>query len=303
MSDSLALGIDLGGTDIKVGIVTSAGGLCEFFSRPTPKTSSNDIVREIVEIINETEARYHSLMTVGIGVPAVFDTQKKEVVIAPNLVSKDFPLRMEVEKASRKNIVMNNDANMAAVGEWWQGAGKSFNKLALITLGTGIGAGIILDGKIFSGGHGWAGEIGHTIIIPDGELCSCGKKGCLEAYASAAAIARRYAAKGHAWITPQEVFIAAKEKNEDARAVISEAIETLSLAIYNFTLMFDVDAVILGGGMTNAGDQLMLPLNKQIDDLFKVYPGKKLTTIRKAALENKAGVLGAAKAALDMNNF
>ena len=303
LSDQHALGIDLGGTDIKVGLLNREGEVLEFFSCPTPTSSAEAIVQTISEIILTKDKQFDCNLKVGLGVPAVVNRATREVVLAPNLVSRDFPLRRAIEQAIKRPITIDNDANMAALGEWWQGAGSKYDSLILLTLGTGVGAGIIIQGSIFSGAHGWAGEIGHTIVYPNGEKCPCGKKGCLERYASAEAIARHYAAGSEEKASTQEIFSLAKAGNALAQKVINEAIDALALGVYNACLLLDPQGIIIGGGMVNAGEQLMEPLREKITNLYRAYPGKIQAVILQSKLGNRAGVVGAAKAALDIKDY
>lgn len=300
MHSKFALGIDLGGTDIKVGVVDKSGKLLDFSTFSTPKTSAEEIVKRIVEVILAKESEYGSLM-VGIGVPGIVDISTRELVMAPNLVSKGYPLRRGIEDLLGKKIVIDNDANFAALGEWWMGAGKNHENGVLLTLGTGIGAGVIIGNKLFKGSRGLAGEVGHTIVFPEGEECACGKKGCLETYASAGAIARRYSISQGIDVNTEKVFELARQGNDVAYKIIQEAVDTLSIALYNFVLNYDPQCVVLGGGMIQAGNQFLIPLRKKTNALLKVYPGNHEIEIRLAELENKAGIFGAAKAVFDMN--
>lgn len=303
MGKRLAIGIDIGGTDIKYGIVEPTGNILEFSSLPTPKTSAEDIIQVITQLIAGKDIQYNTYLAVGIGIPGVYDTGLREVIITPNLASKNYSWHQAIEKASSRRVAMDNDANMAALGEWWQGAGKKIQHLLLLTLGTGVGAGIIIEGKIFQGSSGWAGEIGNTIVFPGGERCVCGKKGCLEAYASASAISRRYSLIKGVNFNTQEVFAAAENGDDIADTVIEEGIEALAIGIYNYCLIFNPQAVLLGGGMVKAGERLLQPLTKKVTEMLLLYPGKANISIKLAEMENKAGVLGAAKVALDINSI
>lgn len=301
MVSKIALGIDLGGTDIKVGVVDELGSLLDFYVYPTPKTCAEDIVDSIAHIIAVKEKKHAATLLVGIGLPGVINAKTREVVMASNLVSKDYPLRKAIEGAVGRQIVIDNDANMAAIGEWWKGAGKEYKDFVLLTLGTGIGAGIIIRNEIYRGSGGQAGEIGHTIVFPGGEPCACGKNGCLETYASAAAVARRYSTAEGWDIKTETVFELAREGNCSASKIIEEAVEALSLAIYNYILLYDPESVILGGGMIQAGEQLLRPIRIRIAALLGIYPSNQAIKVRPAELGNKAGVFGAAKSAFDMN--
>ena len=195
------IGVDLGGTNIVVGAM-SADGTQHFAMRsiPTnPESGAEGVADRIVGLIEgvvldtlaETNSSRRDVIGVGVGAPGPLDREKGLVVVAPNLGWKNFPLRDRISERLRLPVTLDNDANCATVGEWWQGAARGGRNVVGMTIGTGIGAGIVIDGRLYRGSGGTAGEIGHTTIDLNGRHCKCGNYGCLEAYASGPAIATR----------------------------------------------------------------------------------------------------------------
>src|SRR3954454_187720 len=188
-----SIGVDLGGTNLRAAAVDRTGTILERVSGGTQYIRGrDDNIRDIVTAIQEVRARVGSdgLTGVGIGIPGFIQMERGVVIGSANLPSLDnFPVRDEIQKRLGTTIILENDANAAALGEMWMGAGKSVKDLILLTLGTGIGGGIVVDGKVLHGFLGMAGEIGHMTVFPDGNPCGCGNCGCLEKHASASAIA------------------------------------------------------------------------------------------------------------------
>ena len=202
--NKLALGVDLGGTNLRIAAVDDQGKLVEKVTLGTQVSLGRDhVIGEMCDAIQSMSDKYKSsaaLLGIGIGVPGIIDMQTGLVRESPNLPDwVDYPARAAVEQRLKTVVILENDANVAALGEKWLGAAKDFSDMAMLTLGTGVGGGIVLGGKIWRGANGMAGEMGHSTVEPDGHLCGCGNRGCLEQYASATAmvrLAREAIAKG-----------------------------------------------------------------------------------------------------------
>jgi glucokinase len=312
------VGVDLGGTNIAVATVAEDGGaMLGFVVRDTPVAAGADgVVNEIVALIGESVAAAKKaspgleVAGVGIGAPGPLDTANGIVRLAPNLGWFDMPLRDRVSCASGFAAALDNDANCATLGEWWLGAARGGRIVVGITIGTGVGGGVVIDGKLFHGASDVAGEIGHTSIDSTGRRCKCGNYGCLEAYASGPAIAARAMediksgepsslrelVKGNlAAITAQLVYQAAHDGDDLARQVVRETARFLGTGIANIVNILNPDVVVVSGGVTLAGDQLFDPLRREVTRrAFK--PAVEACRIVPGALTGKAGIYGAVAA-------
>ncbi len=261
----------------------------------------------IAETIAETNAKREDFAGVGIGSPGPLDRERGIVIVTPNLGWRNFPLRDEVVKRVGLPASLDNDANCATLGEWWCGAAKGARHVIGITIGTGIGGGLILDGRLFHGASDVAGEIGHTTIDSTGRRCNCGNYGCLEAYASGPAIAERARealAGGEpsillkmvgddlGKITAQLVYDAAKKDDDVARQVVRETANFLGAGVANLLNIFNPDVVVIAGGVTQAGAPLFEPLRAEVRRrAFR--PAVEACKILPGTLRGSAGVVGA----------
>ncbi len=311
------LGVDLGGTKISVGAMkadgTSRHGM---HSLPTLAAEGADaVVSRIVAMIgttiaqtmNETGATREDFLGVGIGSPGPLDRNRGLVITTPNLGWTDFPLRDRVAEESGLRATLDNDANCATLGEWWIGAAKGAKNVVGITIGTGIGGGLILDGKLYHGASDAAGEIGHTTIDSTGRRCNCGNYGCLEAYASGPAIANRarealvltpdsvivaMAGGNPADITAQMVYDASAKGDELARDVVRETARFIGTGVANLLNIFNPEVVVLAGGVAQAGEDLFGPVRAEVRRrAFK--PNVDACRIVAGTLDGAAGVVGA----------
>lgn len=311
------IGVDLGGTNIAAGAMPT-DGTREIAMRMTSTLAENgafgvvdrivQMVEEVIaQTISETGAVREDFLGVGIGSPGPLDRERGIVIVTPNLGWRDFPLRDEIAKRVNLKATLDNDANCATLGEWWAGAAKGGRNVVGLTIGTGIGGGLILDGKLYHGASDAAGEIGHTTIESNGRRCKCGNYGCLEAYTSGPAIAERAreaiaADEGSILleladgdltsITAQTVYEASKRGDEIARDVVRDTAHFLGVGISNLINIFNPDTVVIAGGVTQAGEALFDPLRAEVKrrafkpavDACKIVPG---------ALPLSAGVVGA----------
>lgn len=311
------VGVDLGGTNIAAGAMPT-DGTREIAMRMTPTLAERgaagvvDRIAEMIEeviaqTIAETGAERDDFLGVGIGSPGPLDREKGIVIVTPNLGWRDFPLRDEISRRVNLKATLDNDANCATLGEWWAGAARGGRNVVGLTIGTGIGGGLILDGKLYHGASDAAGEIGHTTIESNGRRCKCGNYGCLEAYTSGPAIAERareairsdegsillaMVGGDPSRITAQTVYEASRMGDEIARDVVRDTAHFLGVGISNLINVFNPDTVVIAGGVTQAGEGLFDPLRAEVKRrAFK--PAVDACRILPGALPLSAGVVGA----------
>ena len=306
------VGIDLGGTNIAVGVVSETGSiLAEAGAKTLADRPYQAIVRDMAELVRKAVSKARltldDVRSIGIGIPGVVDDQGV-VFNCTNLGWVNVPLRAEMQKHINKPVLIDNDANAAALAESCAGVSMGCKSSVFITLGTGVGGGIIVDGKPWAGGHGRAGEIGHMCLVPDGVPCTCGRNGCVERYCSGTALIRmakqacsnypdtvlmQKAGGNVDRINAKMVIDAAKEGDASALRVFNSFARYLALTISNITWFFDPEMIVLGGGISHAGQFLLdavLPLIPPCQAFEKLA----LPRIELARLGNEAGVIGAA---------
>lgn len=312
MPSKCAIGIDVGGTNIKAGLVTDAGKVLARDGFETLTEQGPDaIIPQIAELIGKLK-QGKAVAAVGVGMPGTLDVKNGIVHAAPNLPGwKDTPLVRTLSAAVKLPVALENDANCAAIGEHACGAGAGLQHMVLLTLGTGIGGGMILAGELWRGADGAAGEWGHTIVRIGGRRCNCGQLGCLEAYASASNTAVRAtelvesgrdsilrdALQKRGGITSRDVEQAAMQGDPVAREIWQETCEILAIACINIQHAVNPQCVVLGGGMSAAGSILLDEVQAAIDRLGSRIVGK-LPTVKLAHLGNEAGFIGASINAL-----
>lgn len=306
------IGVDLGGTNIVVGLVDEEGKIIKSVSRPTEKERGVEpIFEDIFSMCNELIAEFglnkENLKGVGIGIPGTIDDKNGVIVYSNNIKIDNFNVRKFAEGKLDYPIRMANDADSAALGEVVAGAAKGCSDAVVITLGTGVGGGIVINGKIFSGFFPGGAEIGHHIIEADGRPCSCGNKGCFEAYASASALilaAQKKAIENKDSLLNKLVegdvskmnakipFDADQAGDQAGHEVIEEYLDYLAIGIANVANIFKPEAILLGGGVCKQGENLTVPLTERVK---KLAYGKDLRSeIKIASLGNDAGLIGAA---------
>ena len=307
------LGIDLGGTFIKFGLLDADRTPGATFQLPTPTgEGSEGVVRQMIagaeQAVQQAGLTREDLLGIGIGAPGPLDLADGVVIGMPNSPGmENTPLRDRISEAIGCQAVLENDANAAAYGEYICGAGREARDMVMITLGTGVGSGIILDGRVLHGAHGIGAELGHVVIEPGGELCGCGQRGCLERYCSATHLARYAVGRirdGEASslsdvlaegveLTAKDINLARRAGDSLAEAVWRRGIYYLALACVNVCRIFDPDEIVLAGGLIHAGDDLMDPLVEQYRKLhWSLTPPQ--ATIAFSTLGADAGVIGAA---------
>lgn len=311
MSEQLYVGVDLGGTTIKVGLVSSEGKLLQTYEGPTevpkgPETVIDNIEKYVRHIVEESPYSWDQIVGVGAGLAGFTNVKEGIIILSANLGLKDVPIRSILEERLQKPIKIDNDANVAALGEVWSGAGKGYEHVVCYTLGTGVGGGIIVGGKIVQGFSGMAGELGHMSVIPDLEAiqCGCGKIGCLETVSSATGIirmAKDAVDRGDRTslvhieheITAKDVIDAAKAGDEVAIRIVSRAAYYLGKSMAAVAVTLNPERFIIGGGVSKAGEFLF----EQIRESFMKLAPEPVTrgvSIVAAELGNDAGMIGAA---------
>jgi glucokinase len=315
------VGIDLGGTNIVSGCVAEDGSaLHGVRSVATGAEEGSDaVVRRIIAAAKESMAETlravpgAELVGIGVGAPGPLDTRSGIVLLTPNLGWVNMPLRARLHEGLGLNTALDNDANCAILGEWWRGAARNTRNAIGLTIGTGIGGGIIIDGRLYHGSSDIAGEFGHMTIDANGRRCKCGNYGCIEAYASGPNIALRavealesgaesslpsYVGGDLRLITAQTVYQAAHAGDELALEVVRDTAKFLGAAVASLINIFNPEAVVIVGGVTLAGDSLFEPLSREVSRrAFK--PAVAVCRIVPGTLTGVAGVYGAARAYLE----
>lgn len=307
------IGIDLGGTNIKVGIVDEAYNIISRSSvktnLPRPAEGIVDGICEAVQLaLDGAGLSIGDINSIGIGTPGAANRSTGTVLYSNNLGFKDTPLGEMLTKRLGREIYVENDANAAAYGEYLAGSGKGYENVVVITLGTGVGGGIIIDGKIYTGFNFCGAELGHTVIEYNGRPCSCGRKGCFEAYSSATALitATKKAMEEHKdsklWeiagnidnVDGKTAFDGMRAGDKVACDVVNEYIEYLGCGLTNVVNIFQPQVLLIGGGVCKEGDNLTLPLKKIIQrEAYCVDPNSS-TKLDICKLGNDAGIIGAA---------
>ena len=307
------VGIDLGGTNIKAGVVTDEGKL---LNKVTVKTNADRPMEDIIhdmgklaaDAIKDAGLEVKDIEAIGIGSPGTPDNDEGLLVYSNNLPFVMAPMRKLIREVIDLPVYIDNDANCAAMAEAVAGAAKGAKDSVTITLGTGVGAGVIVEGKIYSGFNQAGSEFGHTVLVSGGIDCPCGRKGCFEQYASASALARmtREAAEKNSdsllnkvyeqqgeW-NAQIAFIAMKEGDETAKEVVDTYTSYLADGLANAINAFMPEVLVVGGGVCNEGDPLLIPMREKTMSRPYFGPGVKKTRIELAQMGNDAGIVGAA---------
>lgn len=308
------IGIDLGGTNIKAGVVDQGGKiLCKHSVKTGAKRSMEEIVRDMgqlaLDVAAQSGLRDEDILAVGIGSPGTPNNQKGTLVYSSNLPFRDAPLRAIVGEMIQKPVYIENDANCAAMAESVAGAAKEVAHSVTVTLGTGVGAGIIINRRIYSGFNQAGSEFGHAVIVVDGVPCGCGRKGCFESYASATGLIRmtKEAAEAHkdskinqviadnnGKVNAKIAFQAMRLGDEVAANVVEQYLEYLSEGLANVINALMPEILVVGGGVCNEGDALLLPVREKVRAKTYYGPGVPKTTIKLAEMGNDAGIIGAA---------
>lgn len=309
------VGIDLGGTNIAAGLVDEDNNIVKKMSVPTlPERGNDAVTADIAKLISDLASSYgislDEVAYAGLATPGAIDCDTGKIDRACNLLMEDYPIVDKLSALTPVKIYLENDANAAALGEAVAGAAKGAKYSVMITLGTGVGGGIVMDGKVYSGFNYAGGEIGHMVIEHNGRQCNCGRRGCFEAYSSATALAAMtreeiekhpesglaQVAKENGKVNGRTAFIAKNKGDEAGARVVEKYLDYLACGITNVINLFQPDIVCIGGGISNEGKGLIEPLLDKINsEVFtKTIAPERQTVIRLATLANDAGIVGAA---------
>src|SRR5258706_5499252 len=319
-----AIGVDLGGTNLRVAVVDDAGKLLEKMTTGTQVTRGRDrVITELCADIQQLAGKFKSagtLVGIGIGVPGIIDMHTGMVHESPNLPGwHNYPVRDDIERRLGTRVILETDANAAAMGEFWLGAGRDYDSMCMFTLGTGVGGGIILDGKIWHGMTGMAGELGHLTIEPEGARCGCGNNGCLEQYASATAIVRmakeaiaggqapelQRALGDNAEFSAKIVYQMAIQGDEPARVIFRRVGRALGIGVGDMINALNLPIFVPGGGGASAWEAFSPYIFEEVKRRSFVYRAtapqdtgrvqRDATLITRALLGSDAGLFGAAR--------
>ena len=330
-----SIGVDLGGTNLRIAAVDDQGKLLEKITLGTQVALGRErVINDMCEAISQLTKRYANLATlqgIGIGVPGIIDMKTGMVRESPNLPGwTESPVRAEIEKRLGTRVILENDANVAALGEKWLGAGRGVEDLAILTLGTGVGGGIILGGRILHGMTGMAGEFGHVTVEPDGVRCGCGNHGCLEQYASATAVVRMAkeaiasgalselsrATDPDAEFSAKAVYNLAIQGDEESKKIFRRVGRALGIALADLVNALNLPMYVIGGGVSSAWDAFSPVIFEELRQRSMVYAatapdtpagdaqgasgqvgpeGPTRTIITRALLGSDAGLYGAAR--------
>lgn len=306
-------GIDVGGTNIAVGIINKSGNVIFQTTRPTdPEGNFNTILYDINEAIEYSARtagiRYSDIVSIGAGIPGAVEADGQTVIIATNLAWENVPFGQKLERMSGKKVYLGNDADCAVLAEAFCGSAAGAESAVMLTLGTGVGGGVIINRELFSGCLPGGTELGHVTLVYEGKKCACGRRGCIEKYVSASALIEQTREKmgehedSLMWkyspelylVNGETAFNAAKAGDKWAKCVIEKYISYTASAISGLVNIFRPELVIIGGGISNQGDYFIKPLEAEVKKQCFGLPFLNPPSVKAAKLGNTAGIIGAA---------
>jgi glucokinase len=313
MKQNIYIGADIGGTSIKLAFISESGEMIDNWEVPTDIANNgenipNDITNSVREKLAFHQFSIEQVIGMGAGAPGYVDVNTGMVFEAVNIGWKNVNLREKLSSLLDVPVFVMNDANLAVLGEHWLGAGRHSDHLIAVTLGTGVGGGILVNGQVINGVSGTGGEIGHIIVTPnEGPICNCGRKGCIETYASATGIANQgleairngeYTSLGKTFernqtLSSKDIFEHANEGDSVSIKIIDKTTNLLGLMLANLSLAINPGVIIIGGGVSQAGDFLLSKIEKSFHDYVIEQAGNACEVVI-AQLGNQAGVIGAA---------
>ena len=299
-SERLVFAVDLGGTHLRVALVDDHGRILQHLKQETPRGDSpEEILDALASAARAWDCYSKPVVAAAIMVPGAVDSDKAVVVQAPNLPSLiNFELKAELQRRLGWPVFLENDANAAAVGEMWLGAARGCTDVVSVTLGTGVGGGVILKRRLWRGSHGSAGEIGHTTVDPfSGLKCKCGNTGCLELFASATAIVRMARELGMKESSAEEVYDAGRNGDKQALTVFTRFGMYLGIGLANLINLIDPQVIVITGGAVNGWDLFATEMYRQVEERAFRATAQQVRIARSECGDN-AGLLGAAKIAL-----
>lgn len=307
--DRLTVGVDVGGTKVLAGVVDGHGRVLDRRRRSTPVQSAAAVEDTIVDLVGSFR-RDHDIVAVGVGAAALVDTHRAMVVFSPHLAWRDEPMQQALTDRLALPVMVDNDANTAALAEARFGAGAGHRFLVCVTIGTGVGGGIVLDGDLYHGAHGMAGELGHLQVVPDGRLCACGNRGCWEQYASGSTLVRearellatdsplahglrRRAEADPDGLSGPLITRAAQEGDALAGELLADLGRWLGVGLANIAAALDPGCIVVGGGVSEAGELLLGPTRAAFSRQLVGRGHRPEPPIVGAALGADAGFVGA----------
>ena len=318
-----SIAVDLGGTNLRIAAVSEDGKLLEKLTTGTEVQRGRDfVIREMCDAIQSLTVKHRGsgdLAGIGIGVPGFIDMDTGTIMRSPNLQDwANFPVHLEIERRLGTKVILENDANAAAMGEAWLGAGRNTEHMAMYTLGTGVGGGIVLNGRLWHGMNGMAGELGHFNVEPEGHACGCGSRGCLEQYASATAIVRMArealaggnapdlaeAANGNVEFTSRSIYQLAIQGHPSAQKIYQRVGRALAIGVGSMINALNLPMYVIGGGVSSAWDAFAPTMFEEMKTRSFIYSvtapdrvqqGQKHTVVTIALMGSDAGLYGAAR--------
>lgn len=299
MSAKQAIGVDLGGTKILAGVVTRDGEVVRRHERATPQDSQESVVRELEAAV--TELLEDDIEAIGFGAPSPIDQRRGVVVECVNLPLTDFPLRDHMHGKFHLPVGLDNDANAAAIGEWRAGVGRGVDDIVMLTLGTGLGGGVISGGKPFRGANGGGVELGHVVIVHDGRPCqgACRGRGHLEPYVTGLAATKAAQEAFGPAADAHRLIRLADEGDETARGILAEIGRYLGSGMGSFTNIFAPELIVIGGGFGVAGWEYLIPPAEEVMRREALRPMRDVVRVARAELGTAAGLIGAAFVAFE----
>lgn len=309
----LAVGIDIGGTKILGALVSDAGEVLSELRVPSPANDPDKMVSVVAELIEQLAAD-QEVAAVGVAAAGFMDKARTQILYAPNLNWRNEPLRDRIADRIGREVIIENDANAAGWAEFRFGAAKRYESMVMLTLGTGVGGAVVNDGELLTGGFGIGAELGHITVVDDGELCGCGRHGCLEQYASGSALLREakrlaesqtpagarlaqlQAEAGE--LTGHQVYAAVQEGDPGTMELVSTAARRLGQGMASITAVLDPEVFVIGGGLSELGDLILSPVREEYLRQLPARGFRPEAEIVIAHFTNHAGVVGAADLAL-----
>ena len=299
---SVTIGIDIGGTKIAAGLVDGNGQIIEMVRKPSPARDTESVVATVLTVVDELR-KDQDVAGIGVGAAGFVNANQDRVIFAPNLAWRDEPLGEKLTAATGLPTVIENDANAAAWGEFRFGAAREYESAAVITVGTGIGGGIIVNGQLLRGAAGFAGEIGHMNMVAGGVPCGCGQRGCWEVYSSGGALLRaaRENARADRERSKLLLDLAGGDPELITGLMVTEAAQAGCEGMADLGALLDPEGFVLAGGVSEAGDVLLTPARENYEQRLTAYDYRPVAPVVLASLGNDAGIIGAADLARALN--
>lgn len=309
----LSLGVDIGGTKILAGAVSPTGEVVAEHRVPSPAQNPEEMTATVANLIDKVINEVGEVVAIGVAAAGFINLDRSKVLYAPNLNWRNEPLQQKISDRVGRSVVIENDANAAGWAEFRFGAAKEFNSMAMLTLGTGVGGAVVDSGKLMRGGYGIAGELGHITVVRDGLLCGCGRRGCVEQYASGTALLRtaneladssdplgarlRELRDKAGQLSGNEAYQAVSEQDPGALKLVDLAVQHLACAMGSIVATLDPEVFVIGGGLSELGETLLEPLRKELAEQLPANGFRPQAKVVRAKFSNQAGLIGAAELA------